>query len=152
MTTFILTVLGGISIFVSGQFILKLIIDPIQELKSVLGSISYILLANQAKITNAVSDKDISLEVQKKSAEIITKCNMILFYGMVKIIFRLPSKSNILKASRQLNWISYGMQEGVKEFQQSSAYDASKTDFPVENAKAIMKVGELLKIKTTYVN
>ena len=75
---------NGVLIFVAGQYILRLIIEPAQELKKTLGSISYIMLLKQAELTNANFNKEIAIEIKTKSAEIVSKSNMIICYNLVK--------------------------------------------------------------------
>lgn len=150
METFIFTVLAGVIIFVLGQFIVKFIIEPAQELKKTISGISYLVLLYQGELTNAISSKDIALDIEIKSAEIISKSDAILFFRFAKVLLGLPTKSKILEASRELNRISYGMKEEAKTIQNSPGYDAKKTDFAGENTKALIKVGKLLNIKTGY--
>jgi hypothetical protein len=152
METFVLTVLGGVFIFVLGQIVLKLVIDPAQELKRTLGGTSHSLLLHQAQLTNASFDKDIAAEIKLKSAEIVSKSHTVLWYALVRIVFGLPSKKNILSVSRQLNLISYGMLAETKKFEDSPGCNATKTDFALENARAIREAGRLLGLKTTYGN
>jgi len=150
MSTFIFTVLGGVIIFVVGQFVLKLVIEPAQELKKSLGSISYILLLHQNNLVNATFNKEIAAEIKSKSAEIVSKSSVVIGDGLALKIFGLPSKSNILLASRELNTIYYGMLEESKAFEDSQDYNAKKTDFAVENSKAIMEIGKLLQLQTSF--
>lgn len=150
MTTFVFTVLGGVIIFIAGQFILKLVIEPAQELKKSLGSVSYVLLLHQAKLMNATFNKEIADEVKSKSAEILSKSSIVIGDGLFLKIFGLPSKSNIRLASKELITIYYGMLEESKAFQESSAYNGKKTDFPTVNLKAIIEVGKLLQLQTSY--
>ena len=150
MTTFIFTILGGVIIFVVGQFVLKLVIEPIQELKKSLESVSYILLLHQAKITNASSNKEIADEIKSKSAEILSKSSVVIGDGQFLKIIGLPSKANIHLACKELNFIYYGMLEESKKFEDSPAFNAKKTDFAFENVKAIQKIAELLHLRTSY--
>ena len=150
MTTFVLTVIGGVLIFAVGQILLKSVIEPAQELKKSLGTVSSTLLFHQAHLTNAAFNKEIALEIQSNSAEILSKSGIIIGYRFIRLIFGLPSISNIRIASRELNGLSYGMRKESKEFENSSYYNGKKTNFAVENTKAIKKIGELLNIQTTY--
>ena len=150
MTNFILTVLGGVLIFVVGQILLKLVIEPAQELKKSLGAVSNILLLHQAQLINAAFNREIAFEIKSKSVEILSKSSVVLGYRLIRKILGLPSKSNILLACRELNHVSYGMREESKAYEDSSAYNAKKTDFAMENTKAIIKVGKLLELHTTY--
>lgn len=150
MTTFILTVSGGVLIFVIGQIILKLIIEPVQELKGVLRNTSHTLLLHQAKLTNVTSDKEVATELRLRSSEIISKSHIVPCYAFIHRLFGLPSRNNICEASKKLNQLSYGMLEEAKQFQESTSYNAEKTDFAIENTKAIEEIGQHLQIKTTY--
>ena len=53
-------------------------------------------------------------------------------------------------ASRELNQISYGMREESKAYEDSPDYNAEKSNFAMENTKAIIEVGKLLNLQTTY--
>lgn len=150
METFVFTIIGGIVIFISGQFILRFIIEPAHEFKKTLAGISYLILYNQAKLTNAHTDEEVANEFSVKSAEVISKSSSILCYRSIQRIFGLPPKANIIEASQQLNWLSHGMKESSKQFENGPSYNAKKTDFALENSKALIKIGELLKLKTTY--
>ncbi|SEA12148.1 hypothetical protein SAMN05660420_01282 [Desulfuromusa kysingii] len=152
MITFALTVLGGVLIFATGQILLKLVIEPAQELKKSLGSVSNKLLLYQAQITNASFNTEIAREIETKSAEIISTSTIIVGYRLVQKLFKLPSKENIHLASRELNRISYGMRETSKVFEDSPSYNGQKTNFRFTNTRAIKKVGELLNLKTTFEN
>ena len=55
----VFTILTGVSIFVIGQFVLKLVLDPIVTFKTVLGELSAFFLKEQAKITNATATEEI---------------------------------------------------------------------------------------------
>jgi len=101
-------------------------------------------------LTNATFNREIAFEIKSKSAEILSKSGVVLGYGFVHKIFGLPSMSSIRKASRELNGISYGMREESKAFEDSPTYKAEKTNFAMENTKAIKEVGKLLNIQTTY--
>jgi hypothetical protein len=130
-----LTTLGGVIIFVLGQLILKLVIEPVQELKKSLGLVSYILLFHQEKIISGMVDSEIANEIKAISAEIVSKSAVVIEYWIFLKIFKLPSKSSIILASQELNTIHYAILQG------------NKPDIPL---KAIIKIGELLQLKTTY--
>lgn len=150
MITFVLTIIGGTLVFVLGQFTLKLVIEPAQELKKAIGSVSNTLLVNQAQLTNAAFNKEIAERVKLHSADILSKSFVVLGYKVVQKCFGLPSKVNIVLASQELNLLSYGMREESRAFGDSLDNDAKKTNFGFENWKTIKKVGNLLEIQTTY--
>lgn len=151
MTTFVFTVLSGVIIFVAGQFVLKLVIEPVQELKKSLGFVSYILLLHQAKLTNATSNNEIAYEIKSKSADILSKSSVVIGDSRLFLkIFGLPSKQNIKLASKELNIIYYGMLNESKDFQDSAAYNGNKIDFAKKNVEAIKNIAELLQLQTSY--
>jgi hypothetical protein len=109
------------------------------------------LLLHQAKLRGATSNKEIADEIKSKSADILSKSSLIIGDGRLFLkIFGLPSKSNILLASKELISISYGMLEESKAIQDSPNYNAKKIDFPKQNTKAISEVAKLLGIRTSY--
>jgi len=111
MMDFVLGIFATVAGFVGGQFTLKLVIEPAQEMKRTIGLISYSLLEYNKDISNPRSiDKD-------KAHEIYTHLNALAaqlqgsFYLIPKWIrrcdclasfFGFPSQGNILKASQQL--------------------------------------------------
>ncbi|MFA5835241.1 MAG: hypothetical protein WDA22_17310 [Bacteroidota bacterium] len=145
MDTLIFTVLGGILVYVIGQIILTRIIIPSQELKKTLSGISNVLLLHQAKLANASFDKEISSEIKSKSAEVVSKTHVILWFAVVRLVFGLPSLKNIMSASRQLNLLSYNMLIENNVDQRSS-----RSDFAFENINVMRDIGRLLSIKTSY--
>ena len=145
-TTFVLTVLGGVSVFLVGQIALKMILEPCQEMKRILGNTSHLLLYHQAKITNASANNDIATELKLKSAQIVSQTDVILLYSFVRFFFWLPSKRNVLKASHELNLLSHGM-HSVTQPDESLRVDVAR-----DNAIAVREIGKLLDIRTTYGN
>ena len=84
---------------------LKLAIEPTQELKKIIGKISHTLLVHEIKITNAIADEKIALEIKQRSAEIASQIDIILWYPLMAKIFFLPKKSDIEKATKCLNML-----------------------------------------------
>lgn len=146
MMTFVLTVISGTLIFVVGQIFLKLVIEPALELRKTLGDVSKTLLIHQARLTNANPDNDIASTLISDSAELLSRSDVVLCYAFAEKIFNLPSKSEILLASRELNGMSYTMRKDNPD------NITKKTKFAEDNTTAIKNVGELLKLQTTYEN
>jgi hypothetical protein len=86
MLTFVLTILGGVFTFTLGQVFLKLVIEPTQEFKKVLGKTSHTLLLHQAKLTKASSDENIASEIKLRSAEIASQIDTISWYCLAKFL------------------------------------------------------------------
>lgn len=148
--TFVSTVLGGVLIFILGQFLLKIIIEPMMELKKSLGALSYILLLHHSKISNATLNEDVANEIKNRSVDILSKANVVTDSRIILKIFGLPSKPNILLAMKSLNRIYYCLLEGARHFESSASFNSKKTDFAIEASDAISKASKLLKLKIDH--
>ena len=115
----VFTILGGVSIFVIGQFILKLVLDPIVDFKLVLGDVSAIFLREQARITNKNASIDTQEELKHLSSSILAKKQAIPFYRCVAFIFRLPSKKSLTSACGSLNLIATNILPKPDNYQES---------------------------------
>ena len=102
-----LTIIAGVTIFVIGQFILKLILEPIVGLKETLGEVSSLFLREQSGFINDNVNKDVQNEVIRLSSMILAKKQAILLYSVFAKILRMPSESNLIEGCRSLNLISY---------------------------------------------
>jgi hypothetical protein len=142
--TFVLTVLGGVCVFLVGQIALKMIIEPCQEMKKLLGGTSHVLLYYRPKLTNVSMNNDIAIELKAKSAQLVSQTDVILWYSFVRFFFWLPSKKNVLKASTYLNQLSYTMLTGSQ-----SEYE-SKSQVARDNINFIKTIGNALNVKTDY--
>ena len=145
----ILTIFSAVTIFILSQFILRLILEPILELKKNIGLISYTLLYYHSKLTNAVADNNISNEIKKCSSNLLAKYSAIPLYDYLYKFLYLPPYENLLEASRNLNLIHAYMIEGHKEYMKSCNLK-KPIHFPIEISNAMDKIGELLDIKTSY--
>jgi hypothetical protein len=152
MLTFSLTIFGGFLTFVLGQIFLKLVIEPTQELKKALGRTSHTLLVHQAKLTNAVADENTALEIKLRSAEIASQVGIISWYGLVEMVFSLPSKLDVEKASKCLNALYHHMIPNFRNFKEDpeTDYDIFEFGNPKEIIKEMKEIERLLKIKVNY--
>ncbi|WP_133140244.1 hypothetical protein [Legionella genomosp. 1] len=144
-----LTIFSAVIIFILSQFILRLILEPVIELKKNIGLISYTLLYFHSKLTNAAADNKISNEIKICSSKLLAAYSSIPFYSYLHKILYLPPYKDLLEASRNLNLIHAYMLEGHKEYMKSCNLK-KPIHFPIEISKAMDKIGELLSITTTY--
>ncbi|QKU90880.1 hypothetical protein HPY16_14475 [Vibrio cholerae] len=105
----LLTVVSGFLVFVLGQFVLKLVLEPIVSFKEALGSLSAFCLKNRAKITNANASTGDQSELRQIISTILSKKEAIPFYSKVARLLKLPSEVNLLKACMNLNFVAYEM-------------------------------------------
>lgn len=101
-----LTIFAGVTVFVLGQFFIRLILDPIVSLKESLGEVSHLFLLHQAKITNGIGSSELQDQVIMSSATLLAKKQAIPCYKLCSYIFGLPSEKNIIDGCGYLNLIS----------------------------------------------
>ena len=106
--TVFLTVLSGVITFVIGQLIVKLLLDPIQDMKKIISQVSHTLvecanvIANPGVPTKEVMD-DTSDSLRRLSFQLHAHLYLIpSSYDTPAKVFRLPSKEMLLVASSAL--------------------------------------------------
>ena len=96
----------GVSVFVLGQFLLKLVLEPAVELKKTIGTISALFLREQPSIISANATEEVAQEMQRLASELIACRQAIPGYRFWSVVLGLPKYNNILKASGSLNLLS----------------------------------------------
>jgi hypothetical protein len=108
------TILSGVLVFVIGQLVLKLVIDPVHALKGVFAEISQGLLVNTPFIYNPTVLNDEQRGIVKDrmlalAAHLRAKLMLVPAYAFWGYVFRLPSKTRIHEAAQDLvaigNWV-----------------------------------------------
>ena len=114
-----LTVSGGVIVLVLGQLLGKFVIDPLHEVKKVLGEIRFALLFHAQAIMTPVGDhesEDKAGEVLRRLAsELHSRVGAVPFYDIWSAISKgfFPSKTSALDAAKRLMGLSNSMrQEG----------------------------------------
>lgn len=133
-----LTVISGILIFVIGQFILKLVLEPIVSFKEHLGMTSALFLKEQGKITNGSGEESIIKEIKTLAALLLAKKKAIPYYNFMANIFCLPTQKNIMSATQEMNLIA----NLLKTHQQKNETE--------KVCKSMHKISELLDITMSY--
>jgi hypothetical protein len=140
--TVLTTVLSGVIVFVIGQLVQKLVVDPVAGFREWRGKIAYLLLHLQSKIANASNtDVDVQAEFKRHAASLMVAMHQIPAYRLTRRIFHLPSRDAVLMAAQQLNLLSYNV---------GPIGPSDKTAAAIENMQALRKIEELLKIKARY--
>ncbi|MBI6941305.1 hypothetical protein JET76_08130 [Pseudomonas putida] len=70
LVTSVITLFGGILIFVISQAILKLIIEPVQQLKCAMGQLSNTLLRHQPRIAISTPNSEIAASLREHAADL----------------------------------------------------------------------------------
>ncbi|MEZ8491247.1 hypothetical protein AB6C81_03300 [Vibrio splendidus] len=97
------TVLSGVSVFVIGQIVLKLLIEPIISLKMTFGEISGLFLREQPCIIGARASDEIRDEIFRFSSLLLAKKSTIPLYSVMRFFFCLPSSKSLTSAAKSLN-------------------------------------------------
>jgi len=109
--TVALTVVFGVIIFVLGQLVVSLIIEPAQNLRRTIAAISHALIERANVIqdgglsTKAVMDET-SAELRKLSSQLQSRFYMVPLYRITASVFRLPAAEKIRAASGALIGLS----------------------------------------------
>jgi hypothetical protein len=105
------TVLSGVTIYVVGQLIVKLAIEPVQDARKTIAQISHCLIEHGDVIHNpGVPTKEKSIEVSQTlrmlSAQLHSHLFLVPCYRVTAFAFRLPARGKILKAAEHLTGLS----------------------------------------------
>jgi len=136
--TVFFTVLSGVITFVIGQLIVKLLLDPVQDMKRIIGQVSHTLveranvIANPGVPTKEVMD-DTSDSLRRLSSQLHANLYLVPCYDRTAKVFRLPSKEKLLAASTALIGLS------------NSVYRADERVYEA-NAKRVEKLCDSLGI------
>ena len=109
--TVFFTVLSGVITFVVGQLVVKLVLDPVHDLKKTIGQISHTLveranvIGNPGVPTKEVMDETSDL-LRKLSSQLHAYLYLVPAYDATCRVFRLPSKEKLLAASTNLIGLS----------------------------------------------
>ena len=139
-----LTVFTGVSVFVLGQFFIRLILDPIVSLKESLGGVSHLFLLHQAKITNGIGSPELQEQVIMSSATLLAKKQAIPCYKIFGFIFGLPSEKNLIEGCGYLNLVS-----SMLDAKNPGSY-TTKTGHAIIINQNIKKIETTLNIRVSY--
>ncbi|HVO22479.1 MAG TPA: hypothetical protein VMW56_02505 [Candidatus Margulisiibacteriota bacterium] len=107
-----LTVIGGVLVFVAGQSLGKFVIEPVHDLKKLIGEVRYALVFHAQAIHTPVGDRtreDMAAETLRRlSCDLRSKVGAIPFYRLWSTISCgfLPSKHDAFAASTELLGLS----------------------------------------------
>jgi hypothetical protein len=121
-------IMAGIIIYVLGEIIVKIVIDPVQELKRVVADIAFKLIHYSHVFKLSASDesaeKKIDLEKLESAADEYRKLASLLnaayhlvpFYSFTRFVFGLPREADVLSARNALIEISEEIFSAPKSF------------------------------------
>lgn len=107
-----ITVFGGVVVFVVSQFVLKWMIEPLQEYKELKGEISYALLF-YANVSDVVVPPDEISETRKHLRGLSSRLRKahakIPFYNLCSVFRLVPVREDLFTASTELVGWSNGL-------------------------------------------
>lgn len=124
--TVFITVLSGVLTFVFGQLVVKILLDPVQDLRKTIGQISHTLvecanvIANPGVATKERMDETSDL-LRKLSSQLHAHLFLIPSYNITAVFFQLPQREALLKASRNLIGLSNGVHRSDLNLHEANA-------------------------------
>jgi hypothetical protein len=108
------TIISGVTIFVTGQLIIKLVIEPVHALKTAFAEVSQGLLINAPFIYNPSAINDTQRNIVKErmlalSGQVRAKLMLVPAYQFWRHVFFLPKEARVHEAAQNLvaigNWV-----------------------------------------------
>lgn len=101
------TIVAGVTVFVLGQILLKLVIEPIQKLREAIAEVAFRLANDHAVIHNAETvakgrAEAVSSDFRQLGARLVSGQQLIPSYSHIRKLFSLPNKNDIGKAAERL--------------------------------------------------
>ena len=127
-------ILAGVIIYVAGQIIVKIVIDPVQELKRIIAEIAFKLIyySHVYRLTSSGNDEASEEEAQKsvdsekleQAADEYRKLasmlnagyHLVPFYAIARLLFFLPREADIMEARNALLEMSEEIFAAPKSF------------------------------------
>ncbi len=124
--TVLLTIVSGVLTFVLGQIFVKLVIEPVHEMKKTIGQISHSLIEHANVIANpGVPSKEVMHEASRQLRRLSSQLHAHLFlvplYVVTARIFFLPSATKVREASTALIGLSNSLFQPTEGIYKESA-------------------------------
>ena len=121
-----LTIFSGVAVFVLGQIILKLVIEPVHRFRSTIADISYALvyyadIYSNPGITGKEREEETKQKLRTLSSELNAATYLIPKYDLTRRVFGLPQREKVVEAAGQLIGLSNSLHSekfdrGTKNF------------------------------------
>ncbi len=115
LLTSVLTIIGGVTIFVLGQVFLKFFIEPIHQLLAHIGKIADLLVYHSDvflstyELNTPDQARSASQDLRKAGGELLAKNHIIHWHKLWSILRILPKKDDIFHAHIELIGLSNGV-------------------------------------------
>lgn len=104
------TLLIGIITISIGQIIIKLVIEPVHQFKEAVSDLQFWILETSPQYNGHLIPEN-AIELRKIATKILAEMNTIPFYWIMSILFNLPRKNKVIKASRYILGLSYSLNQ-----------------------------------------
>ncbi|MGF1831589.1 hypothetical protein L4D04_21005 [Photobacterium angustum] len=138
----LVTVLSGVSVFVFGQIVLKLFIEPVVTLKAIFGEISGLFLREQPKIIGATAKDETREDMFRFASLLLAQKSAIPLYWFTRLLFGLPSEKALVSAARSLNRLGAITNEKAPDIAGENKYQSV--------LESMKNISNKLKIVTDY--
>jgi hypothetical protein len=127
-------ILAGVIIYVAGQIIVKIVIDPVQELKRVIADIAFKLIyySHVYRVASSGDEaapgqeaqkgvgpeklEQVADEYRKLASQLNAGYRLVPFYALAKLLFFLPKESDLIAARNELLQMSEEIFAAPKSF------------------------------------
>ncbi len=119
LQTSVITIIGGVTIFVLGQVFLKFFIEPIHQLRAHIGKITHLLIYHSdvflsiGELNALDQTRNASQDFRKAGSELLARSHVIHWYGLWSILKILPKKDDIFHAHIEVIGLSNGVLNSV---------------------------------------
>lgn len=124
--TVLFTVISGVLTYVLGQLVLKLVLEPVQELRKTIGQVAHALIERANVIQNpGVPTKEVmdqtSDQLRSLSSQLQSHLYLVPTYSVTARIFRLPSLKQLTEASSALIGLSNSVYRSTPDVYKTNA-------------------------------
>jgi hypothetical protein len=127
-------IIAGVIIYVAGEIIVKIVIDPVQELKRVISDIAFKLIhyshvykiapsgeegafgAGEKRSVDPEKLEQAADEYRKLASMLNAGYRLVPFYAIAKLLFFLPKEADIIEARNELLGMSEEIFAAPKSF------------------------------------
>ena len=125
------TVLAGVLTYVAGQIVVKLLLEPIQEMRRTIGQVSHSLIEHANVIGNpGVASPEVmsatAKELRKLSSQLQSHLYLVPSYKYTAKLFRMPSQDQVLVASKYLIGLSNSVHRSTGGVYEQNAFRVEK--------------------------
>ncbi|MDF9434613.1 hypothetical protein [Chromohalobacter israelensis] len=127
MSVFV-TIVTGVSVFVIGQLVMRMIIDPATDLKKEMGSITNTFLERAGGENMVSCDAETSTVLKKHAAKLMQGLWTIPWYNRTRHVFGLPGSESVIQSARDLNTIAKSIDDLIEMSNSGKVNSMSRED------------------------